>query len=200
MILDKQRIAILASGSGSNAERIIRHFKESSLAEVTWVGSNRTAESSGIFARTKGMGLETVSFTREDLFEGRVTSMLVEAEIDWVVLAGFLMRIPISVIQRFHRRMVNIHPSLLPDFGGKGMYGLHVHRAVQNSGRTETGMTVHYVTQDYDEGEIVFQAECSIEAGLQAEEIARKVQELEHAYFPTVIESLVRGCQVNPQA
>jgi len=195
--LTKQRIAILASGSGSNAEQIIRHFIDSPWAEVAWVGSNGAANSAGIFERTRTMGMETTAFSRRDLTEGRVTEMLVEAEIDWVVLAGFLMHIPESMIREFPLRMVNIHPSLLPDFGGKGMYGLHVHRAVQDSGRTETGMTVHYVTEGYDEGEIVFQATCPIESGLEATAIAKKVQELEHAYFPKVIESLVRESLVN---
>jgi len=191
--LRKQRIAIFASGAGTNAAALVKHFADSSVAEIAWVGCNRPADQAGIYERLRKLGMEVRPFDRRAFLDGEVQDALEAFEVDWVVLAGFLWRIPKEMIAAFPNRMVNVHPALLPDFGGQGMYGHHVHRAVSASGRTETGMTVHHVTADYDEGPPIFQVRCSIEPGEAPELIAQKVQELEHRYLPSVVEQLIEN-------
>lgn len=193
MRLGKQRIAIFASGAGSNAAALVRHFADSSVAEIVWVGCNRPAGQAGIYERLGKMGVEVHAFNRRDFLDGVVQHSLEALKVDWVVLAGFLWRIPEEMIAAFPNRMINVHPALLPDFGGQGMYGHHVHQAVSASGRTETGITVHHVTAEYDEGPPIFQARCGIEAGEAPERIAQKVQELEHRYLPSVVEELIEN-------
>ena len=189
--MEKQRIAILASGSGSNAEQIIRHFSRSDLAEVVWVGCNRPEPKAGVYARTRALGIETTSFNAQQLKGGSVLEMLSESNVDWVVLAGFLLKIPTEIVAHFQSRMTNIHPALLPDFGGKGMYGEHVHHAVKSSECLETGMTIHWVTPEYDKGSVIFQAACSIEQSDDVDDIAAKVTQLEHEYYARIIEALI---------
>jgi phosphoribosylglycinamide formyltransferase-1 len=188
----KQRMALLVSGSGSNAERIMERFQDHPNATVAFVGCNRPPEKAGIYQRTKQFGLTTTQFNREQLNQGEVTQMLQEAEVDWVVLAGFLLRIPLEMVEVFNGRMVNIHPALLPKFGGKGMFNNHVHEAVALSKETETGMTVHWVNAEYDDGDILFQASCPVELGDTAETIGARVLALEHRYYADVVESLIR--------
>lgn len=190
--MEKQRIAIFASGSGSNAECLVRHFADSAIAEIAWVGCNRPATTAGIYARLKPLGIQVTQFSKAELHDGRLLERLQQARIEWVMLAGFLLQVPPSIIAAFPNRMLNVHPSLLPDFGGPGMFGKFVHAAVSESGKTETGISVHYVTEAYDEGEIIFQATCSIPAGEDPEKIAAHVQELEHQYIPKVLEHLIR--------
>jgi phosphoribosylglycinamide formyltransferase-1 len=191
--LRKQRIAIFASGAGTNAAALVKHFANSSLAEIAWVGCNRSADQAGIYERLSKLGVEVCSFERRAFLEGEVQHSLEALKVDWVVLAGFLWRIPKEMIAAFPNRMINVHPALLPDFGGQGMYGHHVHRAVSASGRKETGITVHHVTADYDEGPPIFQVRCSIKAGEAPDFIAQKVQELEHRYLPSVVEQLIEN-------
>ena len=193
MRLSKSRIAIFASGAGSNAAELVRHFASSSIAEIVWVGCNRPAGQAGIYDRLDKLGVEVSPFNRPAFLDGDVQRTLQALAVDWVVLAGFLWQIPSEMIEAFPNRMINVHPALLPDFGGKGMYGHHVHKAVSASGRTESGITIHYVTDEYDEGPPIFQAHCSIEAGEAPERIAQKVQEMEHRYLPFVVQELIEN-------
>ncbi|RIW14114.1 phosphoribosylglycinamide formyltransferase [Algoriphagus lacus] len=183
------RLAILASGSGSNAEKIMEHFQGSSKAQVGLVGSNKA--DAFVLERAKKFGVPTFTFSRKEMDAGVLLAKLQEEKIDWVILAGFLLKIPDELIRAFSDHMVNIHPALLPKYGGKGMYGVHVHEAVKASGDTETGITIHLVNEHYDEGKIIFQAATPVTPEDTPDTIAQKVHALEHRYFPEVIESLL---------
>jgi phosphoribosylglycinamide formyltransferase 1 len=184
-----KRLAILASGSGSNAEKIMEHFQGSSKAQIALIASNKA--DAFVLERAKKFGVPTFTFTRKEMEAGILLAKLREEKIDWVILAGFLLKIPVELIRAFPDRMVNIHPALLPNYGGKGMYGHHVHEAVKAAGDTESGITIHLVNEHYDEGKIVFQAATSITPEDTPDTIAQKVHALEHRYFPEVIESLI---------
>lgn len=184
-----KRLAILATGSGSNAEKIMEHFAHSSKGKVVLVAANKTT--AGVLARAQKFGVPTFTFTRPELEEGLLLEKLQEAQVDWVILAGFLLKVPDALIRAFPNRMVNIHPALLPKYGGKGMYGHHVHEAVKAAGDTESGITIHLVNEHYDEGKIIFQAATSLLPEDSAETIAAKVLALEHRYFAEVIEGLL---------
>lgn len=183
------RLAILASGSGSNAEKIMEHFRHSSKAQVALVASNKV--DAFVLERAKKFDVPTFTFSRKEMEAGVLLSKLQELQIDWVILAGFLLKVSEDLIRAFPNRMVNIHPALLPKYGGKGMYGTHVHEAVKAAGDTETGITIHLVNEHYDEGKIIFQAATSVTREDTPETIAQKVHALEHRYFPGVIESLL---------
>ena len=187
------RIAILASGAGSNAEAMLKHFANGSgaeVAEVVWVCTNR--KEAGVRAVAKRFGVEDSHLQKADIQTGALLKGLRAREVDWVALAGFLLKVPEEVCEAFAGRMVNIHPALLPKHGGPGMYGMHVHRAVKEAGDRLSGMTVHMVNQDYDEGDIVFQGEVELAAADTAEDIAAKVLELEHRHYAQVLEGLIR--------
>ena len=187
------RIAILASGAGSNTEAMLKHFAEGSgaeVAEVVWVCTNR--KEAGVRAVAQGFGVEDSHLKKADIQAGALLEGLRARQVDWVALAGFLLRVPEEVCEAFAGRMVNIHPALLPKHGGPGMYGMHVHRAVKEAGDRLSGMTVHLVNQDYDEGDIVFQGEVELAAADTAEDIAAKVLELEHRHYAQVLEGLIR--------
>jgi phosphoribosylglycinamide formyltransferase-1 len=184
-----KRLAILATGSGSNAEKIMEHFAHSSKGKVVLVAANKTT--AGVLARAQKFGVPTFTFTRQELEEGLLLEKLREARVDWVILAGFLLKVPDALIQAFPDRMVNIHPALLPKYGGKGMYGHHVHDAVKAAGDTESGITIHLVNEHYDEGKIIFQAATPLLPEDSAETIAAKVLALEHRFFAGVIEGLL---------
>lgn len=184
-----KRLAILASGSGSNAEKIIAYFQNSDKGEVSLVASNKT--DAFVLERAKKFKVPTFTFSKKELEEGVLLEKLQAEKIEWVILAGFLLKIPAELIRSFPDRMVNIHPALLPKYGGKGMYGAFVHEAVKAAGDTETGITIHLVNENYDEGKIIFQAATSVEKSDSPEAIASKVHALEHRYFPEVIESLL---------
>ena len=183
------RLAILASGSGSNAEKIMEHFAHSSKGEIVLVASNKA--DAGVLARAAKFGVPTVTFTRKEMDAGVLLGKLQEEQIDWVILAGFLVKVPDELIRAFPERMVNIHPALLPSYGGKGMYGHHVHEAVKAAGDPVSGITIHLVNEHYDEGKIIFQAATAIAPEDSAETIAAKVLALEHKYFAGVIEGLL---------
>ncbi|MCH2198245.1 MAG: phosphoribosylglycinamide formyltransferase [Flavobacteriales bacterium] len=187
----KKRIAIFASGGGSNAARIIDHLKDSQLAEVVHVLSNR--KSAGVHAIAESGGVPSMSFNRSALEEGGVTSFLTSQNIDLVVLAGFLMKIPDNLLRAFPDRIVNIHPALLPNYGGKGMYGVNVHEAVKAAGEKESGMTIHLVNENYDEGKLLFQAKIAINDDDDASAIAKKVLQLEHRFYPQIVEALCKA-------
>lgn len=183
------RLAILASGSGSNAEKIMEFFKNSPKAQVGLVASNKA--DAFVHERAKKFGVPSITFSKKELDGGILLEKLQSEKIDWVILAGFLLKIPVDLIRAFPDRMVNIHPALLPNYGGKGMYGSFVHEAVKAAGETQTGITIHLVNENYDEGKIVFQAATPLFPEDTPETIAAKVHELEHRFFPEVIDSLI---------
>lgn len=181
-----KKIAILASGSGTNAENIIRYFQQKKSAEVVLVLCNK--EGAGVFNRAEKLGVDTLLFDREDFYRSeKVLNVLRDTEADLIVLAGFLWLIPENLIAQYPNRIINIHPALLPKYGGKGMYGMNVHKAVHEAAEKETGITIHLVNEEYDKGEVLFQAKTALN-GENPEEIAAKIHQLEYAYFPEVIE------------
>ncbi len=185
-----RNIAIFASGSGTNAENIIKYFSTGNSAKVTLVLSNR--REAFVLKRAAALNVNTVFFDRADLYtKDTVAGYLLESNIDFIVLAGFLWLIPEKILNIYHRRIINIHPALLPSYGGKGMYGEKVHEAVIASGDRESGITIHYVNSFYDEGDIIFQTRCKIEPDDTPEALASKIHTLEYKYFPEVIEKLV---------
>jgi phosphoribosylglycinamide formyltransferase-1 len=187
-----KRIAIFASGSGTNAEKIARHFENSEAARVTLILCNNPK--AGVLNRAQNLGIPVFLFNKYELEkELRVLTVLKDQKIDLVVLAGFLLKVPDYLIKSYPNRIVNIHPALLPKFGGKGMYGQHVHEAVIAAGETHSGITVHYVNEHYDEGTILFQASCSVDEKDNADSLAKKIHQLEHQHFPLVIQSLLEN-------
>jgi phosphoribosylglycinamide formyltransferase-1 len=185
-----KKIAIFASGNGSNAERISRYFLHKKSAEVSLILTNNPA--AGVLQRAKNLGVPTVIFSRDEFSHSeKIRDLLLEKDIDLLVLAGFLWLVPVNILQAFHNRIINIHPALLPKYGGKGMYGMRVHEAVIDSGDPKSGITIHYVNEKYDEGQIIFQAEVDIEPTDTPESLASKIHELEYAHFPVVIEEVL---------
>jgi len=183
-----KRIAILASGSGTNAQRLIAHFAGSAVAEVVLVGCDQPA--AGVLQRAWDLGVPSYLFNGAQLRNGTVQRELLAQRIDLVVLAGFLRLIPADMVRAFPGRIVNIHPALLPRYGGKGMYGHHVHQAVIAAREKESGITVHLVNERYDEGEHLFQARCPVLTDDTPETLAERIHALEHAHFPAVVETL----------
>ncbi|MCE2770220.1 MAG: phosphoribosylglycinamide formyltransferase [Saprospiraceae bacterium] len=185
-----KNIAILASGAGSNAQKILEHFSDRMDIAVRLIVSNK--QEAGVLNIAKVASIDTFVVTRDSFYSS--TDLLVELNkrnIDFIVLAGFLWLIPPYLIQHYPDRIINIHPALLPKYGGKGMYGHFVHEAVHLAKDNHSGITIHYVNEKYDEGSIVFQERCEILPSDQPEDIAKKVQVLEHLYYPTVIDQLV---------
>lgn len=185
-------IAIFASGTGSNARKIIEHFKNSPDIRVALVVSNK--KDAGVLEIAREHGIPTQVIDRQMFYETEdLLGILKKHKIKFIVLAGFLWLVPSYLVKTFEKKMVNIHPALLPKFGGKGMYGMRVHEAVKENGEIETGITIHWLNEHYDEGAVVFQASCPVSPDDTSAGIARKVQELEHKYFPVVIEKLVKS-------
>ena len=183
------RIILFASGSGSNAENIIRYFENNDRFTFPLILSN--SPDAYVHERAKALNTPSLTFSREDFLSGeRILSVLKEHKTDMIVLAGFLLKIPQVLIDAFPQRIINIHPALLPKYGGKGMYGDRVHQAVVAAGEKESGITVHYVNENYDEGNIIFQAKCTVESSDTPEMVAQKVHQLEYEHFPQVIEGL----------
>lgn len=184
------QLAIFASGNGTNTENIIRYFASHPTIAVAAVFCNKSE--AVVLQRAEKYNIPTVVFSKEDLNEnGRVLEILTNYRVDWIVLAGFLWKFPESVLHHFPDRVLNIHPALLPQFGGKGMYGMHIHRAVVAAGVSETGITIHRVNQNYDEGAIVFQQAVAVLPEDSPETVAQKIAELEQRYFPVVIEKTI---------
>lgn len=185
-----KRIAIFASGSGSNAQKIIEHFSGHKEIEISLVLSNN--ENAYVLERASALEVPAYVFDKKIFYEsGQLLDILKEIGIDFIVLAGFLWLIPENILQTWPKGIVNIHPALLPKFGGKGMYGDKVHRAVIESGDKQTGITIHYVNEKYDDGAIIFQESFDILPEDTAESIAERIHVLEHKHFPEVIEKLV---------
>lgn len=185
-----QRIAIFASGSGTNAERIIQYFKGHPNIEVSLVLSNKA--DAKVLERAAAAGVESLVFNRDEFYQSvKVLEELETRKIHFVVLAGFMWLVPEYLTKAYSDRMINVHPALLPKFGGKGMYGMNVHRAVKEAGEKETGITIHLVNEEYDKGQVLFQAKCSVDEKDTAETIASKIHTLEYANFPIIIEQYI---------
>lgn len=185
-----KRIAIFASGTGTNAANIIRYFDDNHNIHVKAILSNNP--SAGVLNVAKEAGVDSLVFTREEFYEtDKVIRYLLDNQIDLVVLAGFLWLVPELFIHSFPKKIINIHPALLPAFGGKGMYGARVHQAVKAANKQETGITIHYVNPHYDEGDIIFQTSCSLSDNDTPDTIAAKVHKLEYEFYPKVIEQLL---------
>lgn len=186
-----KNIAIFASGSGTNAENIIKYFSNRTTARVCLVLSNH--REAYVLKRAESHDVQSVFFDRKDLYErGTVMNLLREHRVDFIVLAGFLWLVPAGILGAYENRIVNIHPALLPGYGGRGMYGDRVHEAVIRAGEKESGITIHYVNSEYDEGDIIFQAVCPVLEGDTPADVAARVHALEYKHFPVVIEELVR--------
>ncbi|MFC5047837.1 phosphoribosylglycinamide formyltransferase [Aquimarina hainanensis] len=185
-----KRIIIFASGSGSNAENIIKYFAKKKNAEVTHVFSNN--QRAKVLQRAHRLGVKALHFDRDSFYNSNeVLRILNDAKPDMIVLAGFLWIFPKNIIDAFTNKVINIHPALLPKYGGKGMYGSHVHKAVVDNKEQETGITIHYVNEFYDEGAIIFQATTPVQEGDTPEDVAMSVHQLEYKHFPEVIENLL---------
>lgn len=186
----KKEIAIFASGSGSNTENIINYFQANMHLRVSLVVSNKS--NAFVLQRAKNLGVQTYVLTKNDLTSPRsFLTFLHSKKIEFIVLAGYLKRIPVELITAYSHRIINIHPALLPKYGGKGMYGNFVHQAVLQAGEKETGITIHYVNECYDDGAILFQAKCPIFSDDTPETIAERVHLLEYQHYPLIIEKLV---------
>lgn len=185
-----KRIVIFASGSGTNAENLITYFKQNGRAMVVLVLSNNP--NAKVLERAQRLKVRSLFFNKMAFSEtDEVLDALKTSNPDLIVLAGFLWKFPEKILNEFPNKIINIHPALLPKYGGKGMYGMHVHEAVVKNKETETGITIHYVNEHYDEGAIIFQAKCKLSSKDSSEDVASKIHELEMEHFPKVVESLL---------
>lgn len=184
-----KRIVVFASGSGTNAENIIKFFNHTKTAKVTMVMCNN--EHAKVFERCKNLETKCLYVKRSEFNSSEIIFNTLKNEADYIVLAGFLLKVPQNIIDAFPNKIINIHPALLPKYGGKGMYGMHVHRAVKENRETETGITIHFVNENYDEGAIIFQAKTSLNEDDSPEKIAEKIHILEQQYFPKVIQETI---------
>lgn len=187
----KKRIAIFASGSGSNAQKLMEYFKDSTAAEISLVLTNNP--DAYVIQRADNFEIPVHIFDRNEFYKtDRILDLLNDLDIDLIVLAGFLWLIPENLIKRYPNRIINIHPAILPKFGGKGMYGDHVHHAVIAAKEVEGGITIHYVNEHYDEGEYIFQAKYKIDKNDSLEMIKFKGQQLEHLHYPKIVENILK--------
>jgi phosphoribosylglycinamide formyltransferase-1 len=186
----KKRIVIFASGSGTNAQNLIQYFQQSKFAEVVLVLSNK--KDAQVLIRSKSLLVNSKHFTKEELFSSEgVLRLLKEAKADLIVLAGFLLKFPTIILTEYPNHVINLHPALLPKYGGKGMYGHYVHQAVIANKEKETGITIHYVNENYDEGAIIFQKSVKLSEDDTTETVAHKIHKLEYKYFPKVVEGIL---------
>lgn len=185
-----KRIVIFASGSGSNAENLISFFHDSSEAGVVQVLTNNPRAK--VIDRCNRLKVSCFCFNRTAFYDSEdVLELLRLKKPDLIVLAGFLWKVPTNIISEFPDKIINVHPALLPKYGGKGMYGMHVHRAVIESGDKESGISIHYVNEHYDEGALIFQASCEVTPNDSPESLVEKIHELEMRHFPEVVKSLL---------
>ena len=182
------RIAIFASGSGTNAENIINYFEDHNKIKVVYVLTNN--KNAGVIERAERLNIPLKVFSKKELFSSEFANIL-ELKADYLILAGFLLKIPNDIIDSFPNRIINIHPALLPKYGGKGMYGKHVHEAVVQNKEKKSGITIHYVNENYDEGAIIFQETVSLTERDTPDDVAAKIHILEQNNFPEVIESVI---------
>jgi phosphoribosylglycinamide formyltransferase-1 len=183
------KIVVFASGSGSNAENIINYFASTKTATVTKVLCNN--KKAKVFERCERLNVACNYFSRSDFYNAETILNILKTEADYIVLAGFLWKVPENIIEAFPKKIINIHPALLPNYGGKGMYGMNVHKAIRANNETETGITIHFVNENYDEGATIFQAKTEVTPEDSPEDIAHKIHLLEQRYFPKVIEETI---------
>lgn len=183
-------LALFASGSGSNAENIATYFKNNPGINVKIIFTNNAK--AGVVKRAQNMGVDCIVFNKDDFYKtNQVVSLLEQYQVDWIILAGFLWLVPKSMIAKFPNRIINIHPALLPKYGGKGMYGNKVHEAVIANREIESGITIHTIDEVYDRGSIIFQVSCPLTPDDNAESLAKRIHQLEYKHYPKVIENLV---------
>ena len=183
------KLAILASGSGSNAENIANYFANNNNVEISLIVSNK--KDAFVLERAKKLNIPSAVFTNKQMKEETDLLETLKKEADFIILAGFLLKVPENIIEAFPNKIVNIHPALLPNYGGKGMYGMHVHNAVKANNEPKSGITIHYVNENYDEGAIIFQADTALTPEDSADDIAAKINTLEYEHFPKVIEEVI---------
>ena len=184
-------VAIFASGNGSNAENIANYFSDNNNISITLIVSNKS--DAYVHERAKKLRIPSVSFNKIEFADGiKILKTLKDYKIDFIVLAGFLLKVPDSILESYPESIINIHPALLPKHGGKGMYGDRIHQAVKNAGDLETGITIHYINENYDEGDIIFQSFCDVLPEDTPDDIANKVHALEYEHYPKVIEETVK--------
>lgn len=189
MAFKPKRLILFASGSGTNVQNFCEYFQGEDNVDIVLVaGNNKQAQ---VWDRIKPFHIEGYCFDKKALINGKVLSNLRQYAPDLIILAGFLLRIPEALVEAFPQQIINIHPSLLPKYGGKGMYGMHVHQAVKENRETMSGISIHYVNQFYDEGQLLFQASVAIKSQDSAGDIAHKVQQLEYEHYPKVIKKLL---------
>jgi phosphoribosylglycinamide formyltransferase-1 len=185
-----RKIAVFASGSGTNAENIANYFANNQGIKVVLVISNNPL--AGVHARITPLGIPSATFSTQEFAVGdEILQKLAEFQVDWIILAGFLKKIPDKIRNAYPDRIINIHPALLPKHGGQGMYGMNVHKAVIAASDKESGITIHYINENYDEGQIIFQASCPVLPSDTPEDVASKVHALEYKYYPEVIDSVL---------
>mgnify|MGYP000695524210 CR=1 FL=1 len=187
--LHMKKILLFASGTGSNVENIIQYFKNNPDVKIAGVFSNNS--NAIVLDKAKNHNVPTLIFNREQLTDGFVFDKIAELKPDLIVLAGFLWKMPEEIVKAYPNKIINIHPALLPKYGGKGMYGIKVHQTVLENKEKETGITIHYVNEHYDEGEFIFQQKVAIEDCKTPEDVANKIHELEHKHFPIIIEKIL---------
>jgi len=186
------RIAIFASGSGSNAENITTYFSGNNRIEISLILTNNST--AFVAERAKNLGIKSIVFNKHDFLKtDQILQILLKNDINLIVLAGFLLKIPENILKAFPNKIINIHPALLPKYGGKGMFGDKVHQAVISAKEKESGITIHYVNENYDEGKIIFQAKCPVQPNDTAEDLANKIHALEYKYFPKELEKLINN-------
>ena len=183
------QIIIFASGSGSNAENIIKYFSKKKF-KINWLILTNNSKA-GIIARAQRLKIDCKIFSKEEFYKNSFLKYIVSLNSDLIILAGFLLKFPDTIINIYNKKIINIHPALLPKYGGKGMYGMHVHKAIIENKESISGITIHYVTSNYDEGPIIFQKEVSIDPSDTAKDLANKIHDLEMDYFPKVIEKIL---------
>ncbi|MBF4492324.1 phosphoribosylglycinamide formyltransferase [Flavobacterium sp. JLP] len=184
-----KKIIVFASGSGTNAENIIKYFAKTENAKVVSVFTNNP--SAKVIERAKNHQIPVEIFSKTELLERNVLQKIQEIDPDLIVLAGFLLKFPENIIEKYPNKIINIHPALLPNYGGKGMYGMHIHRAIVNNKEKETGISIHYVNENYDEGGIIFQKNIALTDEDTPETVAEKIHELEQKYFPEIIQTIL---------
>lgn len=185
-------IVIFASGSGSNAQNIIEYFADNKEVQIAMVFSNR--KNAGVIQRAKKLGVATYNFSKTELYNSeKIANKLIAIDPDLIVLAGFLLKFPENILQKFENKVINIHPALLPKYGGKGMYGDFVHKAVLENKELQTGISIHYVNENYDEGALILQKTTNISPKDSIESIVEKVHELEHKWYPKVIDAFLQN-------
>ncbi len=184
-----KKIVIFASGSGTNAENIIKYFANKDCATVVSVFTNNS--NAKVIERASDLKVSSEIFSKNELLEGKVLEKLNIIQPDLIVLAGFLLKFPEAIIENYPNKIINVHPALLPKYGGKGMYGLNVHKAVVENQEKESGITIHYVNENYDEGNIIFQESFPLSGNETPDDVAEKIHELEQRHFPEVIETII---------